>query len=375
MLHQSIRVRDLPENPKWKPVTDARDDARARRDAEGRGGRGAGGRRGGSAGGGGGTEPEVIKKGKTDKEGGRRTEEVGRILHGSAERREADCRAGQSRSRVSRHAAQRRVHGRRRDRAAARADAGDGAVAGARRVRREEVRRRAAAARQAADVHEPQRRRGGGAGALLRHRARPICWSWSTKWRCRSAGCARGRADRRAGTTASSRSSSGLGPRNFPGCGWGWGAATARRDLADHVLSKFEPDERPVLEEFITRAADAAEMFAADRHRQGDERVQPGGHGSGTRLLLAARVRLAGPDSLVQKETHEQEVRARLRRVARRDRRAGRRPAHAGRGDRPAHGRPDREDRELGPPQARLRDRPAQGRHLRARADRRLAAS
>jgi peptidyl-tRNA hydrolase len=34
--------------------------------------------------------------------------------------------------------------------------------------------------------------------------------------------------------------------------------------LADHVLSKFEPDERSGLEEFITRAADAAEMFAVD---------------------------------------------------------------------------------------------------------------
>ncbi len=42
------------------------------------------------------------------------------------------------------------------------------------------------------------------------------------------------------------------------------GRGDARRDLADHVLSKFEPDERSALEEFITRAADAAEMFAVD---------------------------------------------------------------------------------------------------------------
>jgi peptidyl-tRNA hydrolase len=30
------------------------------------------------------------------------------------------------------------------------------------------------------------------------------------------------------------------------------------------VLSKFEADERSALDEFITRAADAAEMFAVD---------------------------------------------------------------------------------------------------------------
>jgi peptidyl-tRNA hydrolase len=30
------------------------------------------------------------------------------------------------------------------------------------------------------------------------------------------------------------------------------------------VLAKFEPEERPVLDEFITRAADAAEMFAVE---------------------------------------------------------------------------------------------------------------
>ena len=41
-------------------------------------------------------------------------------------------------------------------------------------------------------------------------------------------------------------------------------------------------------------------------------------------------------------------------------------------GDRAAHWRPDREDRQLGPPQAGLRNRPSQGRHLRARRDQRL---
>ena len=54
-----------------------------------------------------------------------------------------------------------------------------------------------------------------------------------------------------------------LGTTEFPRLRLGVGRGDTRRDLADHVLSTFEADERPVLEEFITRAADAAEMFAA----------------------------------------------------------------------------------------------------------------
>lgn len=54
-----------------------------------------------------------------------------------------------------------------------------------------------------------------------------------------------------------------LGP-GFPRLRVGVGRGDARRDLADHVLAKFEPAEREQLESFITRAADAAEMFAAE---------------------------------------------------------------------------------------------------------------
>ena len=54
-----------------------------------------------------------------------------------------------------------------------------------------------------------------------------------------------------------------LGTTEFPRLRLGVGRGDTRRDLADHVLSKFEADERAALEEFITRAADAAEMFAA----------------------------------------------------------------------------------------------------------------
>ena len=55
-----------------------------------------------------------------------------------------------------------------------------------------------------------------------------------------------------------------LGTQEFPRLRLGVGRGDDRRDLADHVLSKFEPGERAELEMFIARAADAAEMFAVE---------------------------------------------------------------------------------------------------------------
>ena len=55
-----------------------------------------------------------------------------------------------------------------------------------------------------------------------------------------------------------------LGTTEFARLRLGVGRGDPRRDLADHVLATFEPEERPVLEEFIARAADAAEMFAVE---------------------------------------------------------------------------------------------------------------
>jgi PTH1 family peptidyl-tRNA hydrolase len=55
-----------------------------------------------------------------------------------------------------------------------------------------------------------------------------------------------------------------LGTNEFPRLRLGVGRGDSRRDLADHVLSKFEADEQSALGEFIARAADAAEMFAAE---------------------------------------------------------------------------------------------------------------
>ena len=44
----------------------------------------------------------------------------------------------------------------------------------------------------------------------------------------------------------------------------GVGRGDARRDLADHVLAKFDPDERTDVAEAVGRAADAAELFVAE---------------------------------------------------------------------------------------------------------------
>ena len=55
-----------------------------------------------------------------------------------------------------------------------------------------------------------------------------------------------------------------LGTTEFPRLRLGVGRGDSRRDMADHVLSTFEPGERAELDAFIARAADAAEMFAAE---------------------------------------------------------------------------------------------------------------
>jgi PTH1 family peptidyl-tRNA hydrolase len=60
-----------------------------------------------------------------------------------------------------------------------------------------------------------------------------------------------------------------LGTDQFPRLRVGVGRGDARRDLADHVLSKFDPHERETIQAAVLRAADAAEMFVSD----GIERV------------------------------------------------------------------------------------------------------
>jgi len=72
-----------------------------------------------------------------------------------------------------------------------------------------------------------------------------------------------------------------LGTDAFPRLRIGIGRGDAQRDLADHVLSRVEPAERPVIEEAIGRAADAAELFVAEgimpamnRFNRKDDEVQ-----------------------------------------------------------------------------------------------------
>ena len=55
-----------------------------------------------------------------------------------------------------------------------------------------------------------------------------------------------------------------LGTTEFSRLRLGVGRGDGRRDLADHVLAKFERGEQADLETLIARAADAAEMFAAE---------------------------------------------------------------------------------------------------------------
>ena len=52
-----------------------------------------------------------------------------------------------------------------------------------------------------------------------------------------------------------------LGTTSVPRLRVGVGRGDARRDLADHVLARFEPEERPIVAEAVVRAADAAELF------------------------------------------------------------------------------------------------------------------
>ena len=52
-----------------------------------------------------------------------------------------------------------------------------------------------------------------------------------------------------------------LGTIDYPRLRIGVGRGDTRRDLADHVLARFEPDEHDAMATAIARAADAAEMW------------------------------------------------------------------------------------------------------------------
>ena len=55
-----------------------------------------------------------------------------------------------------------------------------------------------------------------------------------------------------------------LGTEQFARLRIGVGRGDARRDLADHVLAAFDPDERVIVAETVDRAADAVELFISE---------------------------------------------------------------------------------------------------------------
>ena len=55
-----------------------------------------------------------------------------------------------------------------------------------------------------------------------------------------------------------------LGTGEFARLRVGVGRGDARRDLADHVLAAFEPEERPIVAEAVSRGAEAADLFVAE---------------------------------------------------------------------------------------------------------------
>lgn len=55
-----------------------------------------------------------------------------------------------------------------------------------------------------------------------------------------------------------------LGTDQFARLRVGVGRGDARRDLAGHVLAKFDPEERAIVVDTVGRAADATELFIAE---------------------------------------------------------------------------------------------------------------
>jgi PTH1 family peptidyl-tRNA hydrolase len=55
-----------------------------------------------------------------------------------------------------------------------------------------------------------------------------------------------------------------LGSQEFARLRIGVGRGDDRRDLADHVLARFDADERSTVDEMVARTADAIELFIAE---------------------------------------------------------------------------------------------------------------
>ena len=78
-----------------------------------------------------------------------------------------------------------------------------------------------------------------------------------------------------------------LGTDDYARLRVGVGRGDERRDLADHVLARFEDDERPVIETAILRAADAVETFLEDGIEVVMNRFNADAAGAGRQTLPA----------------------------------------------------------------------------------------
>ena len=253
MLHQGVRVRDIAIDPKWKAVSDAdmmlvhvimpkAEEVAAPAEAAAAPAAAA--------------EPEVIKKGKKDET--EEEEEEEKVAF------EGDRRPRQpGRDPIRRHAAQRRIRGRRR-------------AGAARRTSRSNRRRSSALIakiRRVPGADEPvllakpmtfMNASGQAVGDLLRYFKIDLgdvlvlvdeVQLPLAKLRARSRGSAGGHNGLKSIVEHVGE--------NFSRLRVGVGRGDARRDLADHVLARFDRDEEAEVERMTSRAADAAEMFIA----------------------------------------------------------------------------------------------------------------
>ena len=123
--------------------------------------------------------------------------------------------------------------------------------------------RRGRAVRQAADVHEPERGSRRRATRFYKIDAADLLVVSDDvnlplgRLRARASGSEGGHNGLRSIAEQ-------LGTTDYARLRVGVGRGDIRRDLADHVLARFEPDERSGIEDAIARAADAVETWLDD---------------------------------------------------------------------------------------------------------------
>ena len=95
-----------------------------------------------------------------------------------------------------------------------------------------------------------------------------------------------------------------LGGADFPRLRVGVGRGDARRDLADHVLAKFDAGERDLVAEVVGRAADAVELFVSEGIAPAMNRFNRKGDRPGDEDAGKAKERQTGKDA-AERETED----------------------------------------------------------------------